>query len=181
MDRGLTQCPFCEAEVIAGADSCDQCGQSLAGFHLPVPASEVELALLTDRVNIIRGRPALVISPTMPVREAIRVLAYNKIGCVVVVEKGRVAGIFTERDALLKVNDMLPSVGDRPISEFMTTNVESLPLSAKIAFAVHRMDLGGFRHIPIVNERNEPIGLFSVRDILKYLQRTMQASGAEWD
>ena len=181
MDRGLSQCPFCEAEVIEGADTCDDCGQSLAEFHLPNPASEVELALLTDRVSKLRGRPVLVISPSMPVREAIRVLAYNKIGCVVVVEKGQIAGIFTERDALMKVNDALATVGERPVSEFMTSSVECLPLGAKIAFAVHRMDLGGFRHVPIVNENNEPIGLFSVRDILNYLQRTMQASEAEWD
>lgn len=178
MDRGLIQCPFCEADVIQGADLCEECGQSLAGFHLPVPASEVELALLTDRVSLFRSRPVLVVSPTMPVREAIRVLAYNKIGCVVVVEQGKVAGIFTERDALMKVNDRLDEVGDRTVAEFMTTKVESLPASAKVAFAVHRMDLGGFRHIPIVNENNEPIGLFSVRDILKYLERTMRTGGS---
>jgi CBS domain-containing protein len=178
MDSGLIQCPFCDAEVIQGADHCDECGQSLANLHLPVPASEVELALLTDRVHIFQGRPALVISASMPVREAIRLLAYNKIGCLVVVETGEVAGIFTERDVLMKVNDQLDALGDHPVSEFMTTRVETLPLTAKVAFAVHRMDLGGFRHIPLVNERNEPIGVFSVRDILRYLQRKMESANA---
>lgn len=175
MDRGLIRCPYCNAEIIEGADRCEQCGQSLSGMHLPVPASEVELALLTDRVSIFQGRPALVISPTMRVREAIRLLAYNRIGCVVVVEKGQIAGIFTERDALLKVNDRVEELGDQPVSEFMTTRVETLPLTAKIAFAVHRMDSGGYRHVPIVNDKSEPIGLFSVRDILNYLSRTMSA------
>ena len=174
MDRGLIQCPFCEAETIEGVDACDACGQSLAELHLPTPASEVELALLTDRVSALRGRAVLVISPTMPVREAIRLLAYNKIGCVVIVRGGQVAGIFTERDALLKVNDSLSELGDRPVEEFMTASVETLPLHAKIAFALHRMDLGGFRHIPIVNDQQEPIGIVSVRDILKYLERTLR-------
>ena len=178
MDRGLGECPFCEAQFIQGTDTCEHCGQSLAGFHLPTPASELELALLTDRVRIFRNRPVLVISSTMPVREAIRVLAYNKIGCVVVVEQGEVAGIFTERDVLMKVNDTLEEVGDLPVADFMTSRVETLPLDAKVAFAVHRMDLGGYRHIPIVSDRHEPIGLFSVRDILNYLQRTISLGHA---
>jgi len=179
MDRSLIQCPFCEAEVIEGADACDGCGQSLSGFHLPTPASEVELALLTDRFSVLPSRPVLVVSQSMPVREAIRVLAYNKIGCLVIVRNGKIVGIFTERDALMKVNDSLASLGDRPVEEFMTSSVETLPLNAKIAFAVHRMDLGGFRHIPIVNEQCEPIGLVSVRDILKYLEPMMRNGASD--
>ena len=176
MDGGLNRCPFCEAKVIQGTDVCDECGQSLSGFHLPVPASELELALLTDRVSVLRGSLALMVSPTMPVREAIRLLAYNNTGCLVIMEKGRVAGIFTERDALMRVNEALEELGDLPVSEFMTPRVEALPLTAKVAFAVHRMDLGGFRHVPIVNEANEPISIVSVRDILKYLERTMHST-----
>jgi CBS domain-containing protein len=57
----------------------------------------------------------------------------------------------------------------------MTAKVESLPPTAKIAFAVHRMDLGGYRHIPVVNADGEPTGIFSVRDILAYLTRKLAA------
>jgi CBS domain-containing protein len=177
MDRGLIECPYCGAKVIQGSDHCDACRQPLDNLHLPAPASEVELALLTDRVGIFQRRQALCVSPDIAVREAMRLLVYNRVGCVVVVDKGQVCGIFTERDVLMKLNDRARELGDHPVSEFMTTSVESLPPTAKIAFAVHRMDIGGYRHVPIVNEKNEPVGLFSVRDILRYLTGKIRQAG----
>jgi CBS domain-containing protein len=171
----LLPCPYCDADVIEGADECETCGQPLTDASLPVPATHVERALLSDRVRLFQGRTPLVVSPTMPVREVLRLLVDNKVGCVLVVEKGKLAGIFTERDVLLKIGERASELGDRPVSEFMTVNVQSLPPSAKIAFAVHRMDLGGYRHIPVVNSAGEPTGIFSVRDILAYLTKQLSA------
>ena len=169
-------CPYCDADVIEGADECEACGQPLTEFHLPKPATPVERALLTDRVHMLQGRQPLMVSPTMPVREVLRLLVDNKVGSVTVVEKGKLVGIFTERDALLKLGDKAQELAERPVSEFMTSQVQSLPPTAKIAFAVHRMDLGGYRHIPVVNDAGEPLGIFSVRDILTYLTRRMAAA-----
>jgi CBS domain-containing protein len=166
-------CPYCEHEVIEGADHCDECGLPVLDSHLPEPANAVELALLTDRVSLFEGRKPLVVSPTLPVREAIRLLALNNIGCMLVLEKGELLGIFTERDVLLKVSDDLANLGDKPVSQYMTKNVQTLPSTAKVAFALHLMDLGGYRHVPIVNERGRPVGIFSLRELLRYLTRTM--------
>ena len=96
-----------------------------------------------------------------------------RIGCLLVVEPGELIGIFTERDVLLKLNDRTAELADRPVSEFMTKNPQSLPATAKIAFAVQRMDQGGFRHVPITGPDGRPVGVFSVRDILGYLTRKM--------
>lgn len=171
----LLPCPYCGSDVIAGVDECESCGQTLTDTGLPVPASPVERALLNDRVKLFQGRTPLSVSPTMPVREVLRLLVDNKVGCVMVVDKGQAAGIFTERDALLKLGENPAEWAERPISEFMTANVQSLPPTAKIAFAVHRMDQGGYRHVPVVNEKGEPVGVFSVRDILRYLTKAMAA------
>jgi CBS domain-containing protein len=111
----------------------------------------------------------------MPVREVLRLMVDNRVGCVVVAEQGKIAGIFTERDVLLKLGEQASEVGHKPVSEFMTTAVDTLPPTAKIAFAVHRMDQGGYRHVPVVNDQGEPVGIFSVRDILAYLTRKMAA------
>lgn len=166
-------CPYCDQEVIEGADSCDACGQPLTELHLPVPATPVERALLTDRVRQFQGRKPLVVGPGTPVRDVLRLLVDNRVGCVLVEEAGKTVGIFTERDVLLKLGDKAPELGGQPVSEFMTQKVESLPPSAKIAFAVHRMDMGGFRHVPVVNEQGSTVGIFSVRDILSYLTRKL--------
>jgi CBS domain-containing protein len=171
----LLVCPYCEHDVIEGADECEACGQPLTEFNLPVPATPVERALLTDRVQVFQGRQPLLVSPTMPVREVLRLMVDNKVGCVAVVEKKKLVGVFTERDVLLKLSDPTSNLTSQPVSEFMTAKVESLPPTAKIAFAVHRMDLGGYRHIPVVNADGEPTGIFSVRDILAYLTRKLVA------
>jgi CBS domain-containing protein len=156
-----------------GADECEECGQPLTDLHLPMPASDVELSLLTDRLHGYTSRRPIVISPTMPIREVLRLLVDNRIGCLLVVEKGKLVGIFTERDVLMKLNDRAVQLGDRPVSEFMTSSVQALPATAKIAFALHRMDLGGYRHVPIVDDEGRPIGIFSIRDMLSYLTRKM--------
>ena len=46
-------------------------------------------------------------------------------------------------------------------------------MDAKIAFAVQRMDLGGYRHLPIVDREGQLSGIISVRDILEYLTERM--------
>src|SRR4029078_9285118 len=162
----MLDCPYCAQPVIEGSDECDSCGHPLMDTHLPTPQSEVELGLLTDRLASGVTRWPLLISPTMPVRECLRLLVDNRIGCLLVVEKGELAGIFTERDALQKLNDRAAELGDRPVSEFMTESPQSLPATAKIAFAVQRMDQGGFRHVPITGADGRPAGIFSVRGIL---------------
>jgi CBS domain-containing protein len=172
----LIPCPYCDHEVIEGADECEACGQPLTEFHLPIPATAVERALLSDRVRLFQGRKPLTVSPTTTVRQVLRLLADNKVGCVLVEEDGKTAGIFTERDVLLKLGENATELSNRPVSEFMTSKVESLPSSAKIAFAVHRMDHGGYRHVPVVNDAGQTVGIFSVRDILSYLTKKLATS-----
>ncbi len=172
----LLVCPYCDHDVIEGADECEACGQPLTEFNLPVPASPLERALLTDRIKLFQGRQPLIVSATISVREVLRLMVDNKVGCVAIVEKGKLAGIFTERDVLLKIGVRAAELGSHPVSEFMTAKVESLPPTAKIAFAVHRMDLGGYRHIPLTNPEGEPTGIFSVRDILAYLTRKLSSA-----
>ena len=78
-----------------------------------------------------------------------------------------------ENGLVTELGEKAAELGERPVSEFMTSNVESLPPSAKIAFAVHRMEQGGFRHVPVINEQGEAAGIFSVRDIVTYLTRKL--------
>jgi CBS domain-containing protein len=97
----------------------------------------------------------------------------HRIGCVVVADGNRPVGIFSERDALRKINVDATALAARPVREFMTHNPQSLVADAKIAFAVQRMDLGGYRHLPIVDERGELVGIISARDILRHLTDNM--------
>jgi CBS domain-containing protein len=163
-------CPYCEQENLPGADECEHCGNSLSDLNLPVPATRLERSLLRDRIGVLTTMlPPLCVAPETSIRETLRLLNDRQASCVVVVDQGKLVGIFTERDALLKLGTEAAALGARPVSEFMTPHPQTLRLDAKIAFAVQRMDLGGFRHVPVVSKDGEPAGVISVRDILDYL------------
>ena len=170
-------CPYCEAENIEGADECEACGEALTDLSRPRPGL------------VGRGRSA-----ARPHRAALAEVAVDRdarhagrrsaqedgrraIGCVMVVDKGKLVGIFSERDALMKLNTDAPKFIKRPISQFMTPDPVTLETSDKIAFALHKMNVGGYRHIPILFE-GKLAGVISIRDILRYLTERIAAAGA---
>jgi len=166
-------CPYCDHDNIEGSDACEQCQQPLDDLSLPAPPTIVERSLVKDRINDLKPRDPLVVAPTTPVADVLRLLVDHAVGCAIVVETDEVVGIFSERDALLQLNTEAIELGDQPVSEFMTTNPQTLQADAKIAFAVQRMDQGGYRHIPIVDAQGHATGIISVRDILRYLAEKM--------
>ncbi len=166
-------CPFCSSENFEGVDLCDDCGQPLSDSHFAPPANEVEQGLLQDRVSVLAPKPPLTVKPATPVSDVLKLMVERKIGCVVIADGPKPLGIFSERDALRKVNVNATAFGSRPVSDFMTPNPQTLLANAKIAYAVQRMDLGGYRHLPIVGEAGELLGIISARDIIHYLTAKM--------
>ncbi len=169
-------CPFCASENIEGIDTCQQCGQTLADAHITAPASELERNLLRDRIAVIKPKAPITVAPDTPVQQVLQLLVDKAIGCAFVVDKGDLVGVFTERDALMRIGVKADEIGSNPVSDFMTGNPKTLPLTAKIVFAVRMMDVGGYRHIPIVDESNQLVGAISARDILRYFAEKL--SGA---
>ncbi len=173
----MTICPDCGYDNIEGTDSCEQCETPLSEMYLHEPATAVERGLLEDHVNVLEPNEPIVVSPNTPVANVLSLLVEKRIGCVLVVDGGEVVGIFSERDALLKLGTQFADLSNHPVSEFMTKKVQGLDQGAKVAFAVQRMDLGSYRHIPIIDEDEHPTGLISARDILRYLTERMTATG----
>lgn len=169
-------CAMCNAENIEGADSCESCGQPFSTSHLLKPASEVERRLLQDRVGVLTPRTPIVVTPDTKVQAVLDLLIEKRIGCVLIVDAGKLVGIFSERDALMRINTAVDQYADRPISDVMTKRPKQLPADVKVAFAVHSMDLGGVRHLPVIGQDGKPEGIISVRDILQYLTEQMSVT-----
>lgn len=170
----MPDCPSCGADFIAGADLCDECGQSLVHAAAPA-ASALERSLYRDRIRLLWPRKPVSVAPNTPVGEVLKLLVNNSIGCVMITENDKVVGIFTERDALLKLNVNAGQYGARPIAEFMTPNPQMLKVDDKLVFAVQRMDQGGYCHVPLVDEHGTLIGVLSVRDILQYFMQKISS------
>ncbi len=173
---GRVACPFCGAWNIPGSDSCKKCNHSLADVAVARrPLSRVEQNLLRDRLLSLGPRAPKMVPPDATVCEVLELLTQEKIGCVLVMQEDQLLGIFSERDALLKLGPDVAQHAYTSISEFMTPSVETLEVDDSIVFALHKMDLGGFRHIPIYRD-GQVSGIISVRDILRYIADDLLAS-----
>ena len=167
-------CPYCGAENIEGDDVCLECTQTLTEMSVRVPGSSLEADLVRDRIDMLPPHSPLTVSPKDTVGAVLATMVDSRIGCVLVVEQGKMVGIFTERDALLRLNSNAAKLFDNPISAYMTPNPETIPARSKIAFALHKMDLGGYRHLPVL-DGDKPVGVISIRDILAYLTSRIAA------
>ena len=114
-------------------------------------------------------KPAISVTQDTPISEAIQLMQTKRLGCVLIVQKEKLLGIFTERDVLKKIINAPFDLSKTPIEKVMTINPQMLYLDDTLAYALNYMDLGGYRHIPIVNEKHEPVGLVSIKDIVSYL------------
>lgn len=163
-------CLHCNHENIDGADYCEECLQPLDDLTASRPSTDLEVRLAERPLRrLVRpGSPPITVAPSTPVGEVLSLLVEKRIGCVLVTEGDRLAGIFSERDALLRLNVNAAVLAKKPVSEFMTPNPESLELDDKIAFALHKMDVGHYRHLPLL-DNGRVAGIISVRDILRFI------------
>lgn len=113
-------------------------------------------------------KPAITVPIDTPISKAVRMMQTKRIGCVLVTSRGKLLGIFTERDVLKKILGAAFDLKATPITEVMTPNPHALNDDDTIAYALNFMDLGGYRHIPIVNHDFKPVGVVSVKDIVSY-------------
>ena len=115
--------------------------------------------------DIIRNQKILALPPETPVRVAARAMADRNVGSVMVVEDGKLVGIFTERDALVRVLAAGLDPVTTQLSVVMVRKVLTISPDRSLVNALHRMRDNGFRHMPVV-ENGVPIGMVSVRDAL---------------
>ncbi|OGB96954.1 MAG: hypothetical protein A3G35_00505 [candidate division NC10 bacterium RIFCSPLOWO2_12_FULL_66_18] len=101
--------------------------------------------------------------------EAVRVMKEHRIGCIMVEDRGKLVGIFTERDILTKLVGTGYDPAKVRVDGVMTRDPETLTLDDPIAFAMQLMSVGGFRHVPLVDADRRTVGILSVKDIVDYL------------
>jgi predicted transcriptional regulator len=136
----------------------------LAGGE-PVPRV-FDQRVLQEPIRYLNPSVPLGLAPGATVREAVRLMREHRVGCVLIVEGERLVGILTERDLLLK---METANLDAPVRQFMTLDPEVLGPDDPIAYALNKMSVGGFRHVPLVDRDERPVGIISVKDIVDYL------------
>lgn len=96
-------------------------------------------------------------------------MGQKKVGCTLVVRDGKLVGICSERDVIQKVLCTGADPRKVRVEEIMTADPECLQPDDSVAFALHLMHIGGYRHVPLVNSEYEPKGIVSVKDIVDHI------------
>jgi CBS domain-containing protein len=168
-------CPWCDANNLPGADVCVNCVQDLTQLDRPFAHDRVERSLMDDSVSLLCPRPAVTLPPDATVAEAIRAMLRRNIGALAVVDDaGHLLGIFSERDLLTKAAGLHDDCAGRPIRDFMTRRPVTVRESDSLAFALHTMDCGDYRHLPVLRD-GRLLGMISVHDLLRHITRMCQA------
>ena len=106
------------------------------------------------------------IDPAASVFEAVRVMARENIGALVVVERSEVVGIITERDYARKVTLMARASKDTPVRDIMTSTVMYVCCSHTSEECMALMTENRLRHLPVMDD-GKLIGLISIGDLVK--------------
>lgn len=159
-------CPACGYDNLIGTEVCDNCGADLAGHDLPQPAVTFHSTLLGEHLDELGAPAPILVELDAPVGDAIEAMHAAGADCVLVVVADRLVGIFTDRDAVVKLAGQ--PIDGLLVRDFMTPDPVVLRHDDPIAVAIHKMAIGGFRHIPIL-EDGRPTGVVSARDVFHHL------------
>lgn len=172
-----TLCPSCGTRNLEGADECKNCGADLRTVDLPKPASKVERTVMHLPLTALEMTTVHTIGPDDPVDVAVQTLLRQKVYMLEVVEDGHLVGLLSVRDIVTRVGPDYRDKLDRPVRSFMTPRPETLPPDAPITFAINKMDVGGYRHVPVV-QGDRMVGVVSSLDVIRHLAKHGRATVA---
>jgi CBS domain-containing protein len=115
----------------------------------------------------IASVPAATVPPESTVLEAVRLMADEKVGAVAVVEEGKLTGIFTERDLMIRVVLKGRDPAATRVSDVMTSECISAKKDMSMGEALLLMTERHFRHLPVVDDEERVLGLLSIRNLLQ--------------
>jgi CBS domain-containing protein len=162
-------CPDCRAENIEGTDVCEVCGTDLRNLKLPSASTELEEKLMHDRLREVGAHEALSVAPRDPVGLAVQFMRDHGAECVLVRDNhGDIIGILSERDVLLKAAGGRTDLMALAVKDIMTPDPVILREDDTLAVAIHKMSVGGFRHIPFVAGDGTTL-MVSIQDVFRHV------------
>lgn len=128
-----------------------------------------EAVSLNDPLSSLQLSDPIVMNAGDSLASMISEMQEKSMGCVLVNEDGKLAGIVTERDILLNITGKGLDLEKETVGSFMTRSPESLNIDDPVAFALNKMYVGGFRHVPVTDASGAAVGLVSVVDIVSHV------------
>jgi CBS domain-containing protein len=121
--------------------------------------------------KLARAHP-LHVERALSVRECARRMHDASSASALIVENGRLIGIFTERDLLERVVAEGRDPDETPLAEVMTECPEALPASATMAQALRFLSSAHYRHAPLVDDAGALVGMLSTGHLIGFVSET---------
>ncbi len=128
-----------------------------------------EVIHLDRPITTLNLRKPVTIKGNTSVARCLELMREERIGCLLIIKDEKLVGIFTERDVIRRIVGKNLSHEDIDVSDYMTTDPDTLTHDAPLAFALNYMVLGGYRHVPIVSETNQPMACLSIKNVIKHI------------
>ena len=132
---------------------------------IPLRSGALEERFILQPVKTVMHTKVGTVGPGDTVKEAVNRMVDGNYGCVLVVDDQKLVGIFSERDLVCRVVHHNLDASQEKVADHMTHNPEVLRPEDEVAYALNIMMLGGFRHVPVVDDDYNLVGIFSIRDL----------------
>jgi len=114
-----------------------------------------------------KGYDVLTLGPNAPISEAVRILAENRVGALVITNgDGKIVGILSERDIVRILAKHGPAALDEPVLTGMTAKVKICNENHTVYEVMEIMTHGRFRHLPVEKD-GKLHGIVSIGDVVK--------------
>jgi CBS domain-containing protein len=163
-------CPSCGYDNMEGADRCEECLTPLGNLDVSRPGGNAEglaKSVMEDDLREL-DQEFLGVTSNTPALEVIDQMKRARVGCALIIDDGKLLGIFTERDILNKLTGKHAVNTATAVKDLMSPNPEILRETDSVATALNKMSLGRYRHIPVA-KADGTYGVTSIKHVLRYI------------
>jgi len=129
---------------------------------------ELTETLRTECIRRLNLPEAIIVTEETPIAEVLKSMQEARRGCVLIEKHGKLHGLVSERDILVKfIGDRMS--GDLPVREIMSTELKTLSPDDSVEKAIQVMSRGGYRHVPLVDAEGKILGMIAARNIVDFI------------
>jgi CBS domain-containing protein len=160
-----------------GSKTAGEFEDPLKNYDTPKFADDLEKSLATDAIkDVMQTRPFVTIPPDFLVEDALKIMVAIEVACLMVTDDaGKLVGILSERDFLVKTSANFERMKRKQVREIMRANPIAAYETDPVAKALNVMAIGGFRHVPILDVDDRVVGILGPRRVVTYIEKHLKS------
>jgi len=147
----------------------------LSNYEPASYSSALQRVLAEEPVSEVPSKPFAQVEADACVGDAVKVLHDAQVSSLLVMENGKLVGIFTERDVLESVAERFSRVASASVREVMTCDPTVVYECDPVGTALEAVAVAGHRHVPVLSLDGTPIGVISPCRLLRFLETYLDA------